>query len=236
MILNQLRLTRKQLGLSIEDIARNLGASQPSVSRWLRGKGLTLTILDDLCRCMGTDLLTLVEQAGNNGPDRFTLRQEKILASDRRLSLMFFLILHGAQRKLLMEEFQLPPQQLDDCINRLVQLALIDRATGDRLRPIVSRSIRWQPNGPLAAAFKATVLPMLLGTNFGAKGTHYVSQFALLDEDGLAFVQSRFEALCQEILRGTGEVASASAGRQWSTIFMMARPVAIDELQAWVGD
>jgi transcriptional regulator with XRE-family HTH domain len=233
MILSELRLVRNRLGMSIDEIASQLGVSEPTVSRWLRGKGLTLDALDDLCRCMGTDLRTLIDQASEPATERFSLRQERILAADRLLSLLFFLVLNGAQREWLERDFRLPPAQFDQLIDRLVRLGLVHKGSNGRLRPLVKRSIRWQANGPLALAFERTVLAMLLGPDFGRKGTRYVSQFALLDEAGRDFVHARFEALIEEILRGPGYVGSPSPDREWSVLFLMTRPVAISEMLGW---
>lgn len=221
--------------MSMEDLAGLLGVSEPTVSRWLRGKGLTLDAMDALCRCMGTDLRSLVEQAGDAATERFSLRQERILAGDRLLCLIFFLVLNGAQRELLQRDFRLTPDQFDSLIHRLTRLGLVHRAGNGRLRPLVKRSVRWQPAGPLATAFERTVMAMLLGPNFGREGTHYVSQFALLDEAGREFVHARFEALAEEVLRGAGHAGHTAPGKEWSVLFLMTRPVAVLEMLGWAG-
>ena len=237
MILGELKRARKQAGISIDRIAKEMGVSEPTVSRWLRGQALTINILDDLCGCIGIDLKTLIEQAGDPGTERLSLRQERMLAGDRRLSLLFFLILNGAQRDTLERDFNIESARCDDLIDRLGRLGLVAKTTGGRLRPLVSRSVRWQAGGPLAIAFERTVLSMMLGQGFGNTGTHYVSQFAMLDEVGRKYVLSRFEALCEEILRGPGYVGNPSSGREWSSLFMMTRPVTITEMRSWMeGD
>ncbi|QNO27914.1 helix-turn-helix transcriptional regulator [Sphingopyxis sp. OPL5] len=234
MILSELRSARKRSGISIDRIARQMGVSEPTVSRWLRGQALTVDALDQLCVCIGTDLKTLIEQASDPGTDRLSLRQERILAADRRLSLLFFLILNGAQRESLERDFAIEPERCEDLVERLARLGLVAKTSSGRLRPLVSRSVRWQPGGPLATAFEQTVMSMMLGPGFGREGTHYVSQFALLDEEGREYVFSRFEALCEEILRGPGYVGHPSQDRQWSSLFMMTRPIGIAEMQSWM--
>lgn len=234
MILGELNRVRKHRNISLKLIAMRLDVSEPTVLRWLRGQGLTVEVLDQLCDCLGTDLRSLIENACEPETERLSLRQERILAADRHLSLIFFLILNGAQRDSLERDFGIEPSKCDELIEKLIRLGLVTKASNGRLRPLVSRSIRWQAGGPLATVFERTVLSMMLGPAFGRQGTHYVSQFALLDEEGREYVLSRFEALCEEILRGPGYVGHTSPEREWSSIFMMTRPIGIAEMRSWM--
>lgn len=154
MILGELKRVRKQRGLSIQHLASQLAVSEPTVSRWLRGQALTIDVLEQICGCLGTDLRSLIDQASDTETDRLSLRQEQKLAADRRLSLMFFLVLNGAQRDLLEGEFKFAPDICDDLIDRLIRLGLVARSSSGRLRPLVSRSVRWQHRGPLAEVFE----------------------------------------------------------------------------------
>lgn len=74
----------------------------------------------------------------------------------------------------------------------------------------------------------------MFNSAFGREGTHYVSQFALLDQEGREYVLARFEALCKEILRGPGYVGHPSPDREWSSLFMMTRPIAVSEMLSWI--
>ena len=234
-ILVALRQARKQMGLSIEQLAVQLDSSVATVSRWLRGQGLTLDALDDICRCLGTDLRDLIEAASEPAVEHFSLRQERILANDRELSLIFFLVLNGAQRQVLLADFKFTDTHLDTQNSRLVRLGLVNRSPAGRLRPQVSRTVRWRRNGPLATAFERTVISTLVGQGLNEATTHYVSQLVRIDEAGRQFVHSRFEEIGSDLLRGAAGNEAISGNGEWSALFMMTRAVPIEAMVDWVG-
>lgn len=232
-ILVELRKQRRRLGISINDMARGLAVSKPTISRWLKGQGLTLDALDDICNFLGTDLRALVEQAQENQRDHFSLRQERFLAADRNLSLIFFLVLNGAQRKTLVTEFGFPDHIVDQCLERLVRLGLVRMTRSGGLRSMTSRLVRWRPGGPLATTFERSVKEVFLKMDLSAPDAVYTSQLLRLDARGRQLVQSRFQALCEDVLSATQPGEQAPATGEWSALFMMTRPIASDEMVDW---
>lgn len=233
IVLRELHAVRKRLGLSTEKLAGMLGVSQATMSRWMRGKGLTVDALDNMCRAMGTDLHALFEGAKAAERERLTLRQERILASDRLLSLAFFLILNGAQAETFLHDLCLEKERLMTIIDRLMRLGLVQKLSNGRIQPLVSRSVRWLPDGPLASAFEQTVLPMLLTQGLRADGAQYVSRFSLLDEAEREYLRTKFESLCDELLLSRTREIRHHADSEWSAAFMMTRAVSPSELLKW---
>ena len=94
-ILAELRGELKRQGIRIGTLARQLEVAEPTVWRWLRGEGLSLARLDQICAQAGLEMRDLVGRS--RGPEQamFTLAQERALAADRVLALAFFVVQIG---------------------------------------------------------------------------------------------------------------------------------------------
>jgi len=231
MILSQLRRELKARGMRVPVLAEALGVAEPTMWRWLRGDGLTLDRLDDICSVADLDLRDLLGLDEDERQESFTLAQERILAADRGLALAFFAILHGAQRKDLEQEFALPPDRLNNHMERLQRLGLIEIRISGRIRPKVSASVRWRRGGPLSVAFENTVKPLFMSMDFGSAEALYISDMIPLSEAGRARAFALFEALRADIHTiGEQERKARLAGREWNGVLMMVRPFDIGEV------
>ena len=230
-ILLELRRELKAKGIRVADLARQTEVAEPTIWRWLRGDGLTLDRLDEICALANLDLRDLISRGDDDQQESFTLAQERVLAADRGLALVFFAILHGAQRRDLEQEFGLPADRLESHLERLKRLGLVETPSRTRIRSKVRRAIRWRRGGPLSMAFERTVKPLFMSMDFGAPEALYMSDMISLSETGRARVHALFEALREDIhLIGEQEEAARLEGREWSGVLMMVRPFDIGEL------
>jgi len=236
-ILAELRRELKGRGIRVGELAHDLGVAEPTVWRWLRGEGLTLDRLDEICAAVGLDLRDLLARSGDAGEENFTLAQERVLAADRGLALVFFAILNGAQPQDIVQEFGLPPHRLNAHFERLARLGLIDLDPRGRVRPKARRSVRWRRGGPLSAAFERTVKPLFMSMDFGSADALYVSDMVVLSKAGRARVHALFGALRDDIhVIAAQEKAARLADRDWTGVLMMVRPFDMEETTAeWRG-
>ena len=230
-LLAELRKEMKSRGLRVGQLADMLGVAEPTVWRWLRGEGLTLDRMDEICGLLDIDLRDLVSRGEPVGEDAFTLAQERVLAADRGLALVFFAILHGAQLRDLAGEFALPRDRLDRHLDRLKRLGLIEGRGNGRIRARVRRSVRWRTGGPLSIAFEQTVKPLFLSMDFGAADARYVSDMVSLSDTGRARVQALFEALRDDVHTIVEQERTARLpDRGWTGVLMLVHPFDLGEL------
>jgi transcriptional regulator with XRE-family HTH domain len=230
-ILAELKRELKRQGVGVPQLAERFGVAEPTLRRWLRGQGLTLDNLDRLCQLLGLDLRDVATRAHSGGADVFTLAQERILAADRGLGLLFFAILNGAQRDRLEEDFKIPAARVGAHLDRLRRLALIDISPSGRIRPLVSRLVRWSPGGPLAIAFEHTVKSFFLAMDFGAAEARYESDMVRLSEAGRSRVHALFAALREDIHLIAAQDGAARFGPyEWSAVLMLVRPLEINDV------
>ncbi len=231
-IVDALRRELRRNSVRVSDLAASIGAAEPTIRRWLRGEGLTLDRLDQLCVAAGMDMRELIAR-DDAPPDRFTLAQERVLAADRSLALTFFAVLQGAQRADLERSFGFPAQRLTANIQRLERLGLLETTRSGTLRTKLRSTVAWRRAGPLAIAFERTVKPLFFSQDFGSPDALYVSNMSRLTASGRARVQALFDALLEDIrLVAEQEQAARLDGRDWSGVLMMIRPFEIAEMTA----
>lgn len=225
-ILEELRRELKRQGLGACTIAARLGVAEPTVRRWLRGEGLTLSRLGEICALAELDLRDLISRSYGDEPNEFTLAQERTLAADRGLALAFYAILNGARREDLEQDFGLTGSRLDRYIERLHRLDLVDVLPNGRLRARTRRTVRARPGGPLSTAFDATVKQYFLGMNFGARDIRYVADMVRVSEAGRARIQALFDALRDDIDLIVKQDQSARMERyDWAGLLMFIHPL-----------
>lgn len=230
-MLSNLRSILRSSSIRAGDLSRALGVSEPTVWRWLRGEGLTLDRLDQICGFLGVDLRDIVPSENREAQEIFTLAQERVLAADRSLSLVFFAILHGSQITEILETFKIPSDRLEQHLQRLERLGLIERTRQGRLKPSVKKSVRWHRGGPLSMAFNRTVKHLFLSMNFGDPSSDYVSDMVAMNAVGRARVLALFEKLREDVhLIGEQERDANITNRDWTGVLMMIRPLDIGEL------
>ncbi len=234
-ILRELRRELKRQDIRIAFLAERLGVAEPTVWRWLRGEGLSLTRLDQICALAGLELRDLVGRSRGPEQEAFTLAQERALGEDRLLALAFFAILHGAQRHELEAQFGLAGERLESCLARLQRMDLVDINPHGRLRARTRKAVRWRRGGPMSVAFENTVKGFFLSMDFGAEESRYVSDMVRLSEAGRARVQALFEALREDIqLICEQDQAAHMEAYDWSAILMLVRPLDLEAMtQEW---
>jgi DNA-binding Xre family transcriptional regulator len=230
-ILAGVRAEFRRQRLRIPALAASLGISEPTLRRWLKGDGLTLDALDRVCDALNIDIRDLLAATPADRGDRFTLAQERVLAADRGLSLLFFSLLHGADRTVWERDFGMQPARIDEHLERLHRLDLID-LRGDRIRPRMEPDVRWQPGGPLSIAFHRTIAPIFLAMDFGAPDARYLSDMMLLSPSARARVHTLLEDTRADIrLIEAQDRRAGTDGADWSALLFLVRPLPLSDLR-----
>ena len=223
-MLAHLREALRQRRLTAKTIAAEFGVAEPTIRRWLHGRGLTLERLDQLCTLAGIDLCDLAATLPGSGATEFTLAQERVLAADRALAFLFFAILNGAGVDDVGRDLELAPARVASRLHLLVRAGLIRLAANGRPHPLTTRCVAWQPDGPLAAAFDHTIKPLFLAKPDRGDDAHYVADMVRLSEAARAQVYALFAALRLDIHRiAEADRAARMPKYDWSGVYMLVR-------------
>ena len=215
-------------GWTASTIAQRLKIGEATAKRWLAGKALTLDKLErlsDLCNVSLAELVRETERPNSGLAHELTLAQEKALLTDEFLALMFFTILSGYPPEETTADFDLPPRMVEAALARLERLALIDRLSGGRVRPLVDRTIIWR-KAPMRTLFEARMKAQFLSLDFAAPETVYASEMLKLSPQGAASLAELIEAFrrdVQSLARKDRETTHLPG--QWVTTLAVMRPL-----------
>jgi len=231
MLLANLRGELKRRNLTAKELAARMCVAEPTMRRWLHGKGLLLDRLEQLCEIAGLDLGQLATAPLDQRQTQFTYAQERVLAADRAFAFLFFSILNGAQPESFQRDFKLPKARVDAYLEKLHRLGLIDISVDRRVRPLTTRSVAWSPGGPLAKAFESTVRHFFLSMDFGAKDATYIADMVSVSALGRARIHALFATMRLAIHKIAQEDQAANLHHyDWNAVLMLIRPLDMVEV------
>lgn len=231
MLLADLRGELKRKRLTAKELAVRMCVAEPTMRRWLHGKGLMVDRLEQLCEIAGVQLGQLANAHLDQRQTHFTYAQERILAADRALAFLFFSILNGAQPESFQRDLKLPRARVDAYLEKLHRLGLIDIGSDRRVRPLTTRGVAWSPGGPLAAAFESTVRHLFLSMDFGAKDATYVADMVSVSALGRARIHALFATMRLAIHKIAQEDQTANLHQyDWHAVLMLVRPLDMAEV------
>lgn len=150
----------REAGMNYKDVARGIGLSEVSVKRIFANRELSLVRLEKIAELLSIDLYQLIEETKSNSEQvwRFTHEQEKVLASDLRLYLFTFQIIHGVSLKALMKRQGINIKTVESYLLKLDRIKIVFYSGKLKFKLIIPPNVTWNPNGPLA---RKIVLPTM---------------------------------------------------------------------------
>ena len=228
MLLTPLRQRLRLAGWTGRRLADRLGVGEATIKRWLAGRGLTLDRLDqlaDLAGCTLAELAQAAERPQSGLAQELTLAQERALSQDGFLSFLFMVILGGHAWEDVARDFDIPFRQMEAALIRLERLALIDRLTLGRVRPLVDRAIIWRKT-PMRAQFEARMKPQFLDMDFAAPEAVYASDVFKLSAQGAAMLAELIEKHRRDVQAlAERDRATTHLPKNWYAMLSAARPL-----------
>ena len=134
-IISALRHELKIRGLRNHDIASHLRVSDTTVKRYLRGQGVSLSVLQKLAEIVDLNLLSLVALARQEGAPkpRLTTVQQDALGRSALSRAVFFQLCRGMTPSQVAEALGLTAPKLDFQLAKLQGLRLISRTSNNRI-------------------------------------------------------------------------------------------------------
>lgn len=215
-------------------MAQEFGIGEATVKRWLAGKGLTLTRLEDMASLAGLTLADLARDSEAPEPGlarELTLAQERALSGDIFLPFLFMTMLGGATPQEIGEDFAIPQAQMDAALAKLERLALIDRLPNGRVRSRIDRAIIWRKT-PMRSLFEAYMKPQFLAMDFAAPEAVYASELVKLSDAGVARLAEMIEQHRRDVQAlAAQDRDNALLPRTWHAMLCAARTIDTDALR-----
>jgi len=233
-VLNMLKRLLKAKGILYSDVARKLGLSETTVKRYLTGHGLTVEILENLCRIVDmrlSDAFALVEE--DIGAASLSLESERELAKEPFLAALFYMLAQGLTPEVLQRDFEIGDADLNRYLTTLDRLGLIKLFPHNRVRVSVSRNFSVRRGGPLMRLAHQTLLKGFFET-FDINRPDWSFAYAKFSDSSLELVRDLFRKFVEafeQIADGDRELPLDMA--QWHGLLFMMRPIDLGGLRDW---
>jgi transcriptional regulator with XRE-family HTH domain len=237
VLLRVLKSLLKAKGLFYHDVAERLGVSEPTVKRYLTGHGLTVELLEELCRIVDarmSDLLAMSQEE----PERPSLspEEEALLVKDPFQAGVFYLLSHGFSPATIQRDFQLTDAELNGYLTALDRLGLVRLFPYNRVRVLVGRNFNVQRDGAMAKLAHDSLLKDFFG-KFDMTTPDWRFTFGKLSPSSLERVRElasnfvdAFDTIAEEDSELTLDLAD------WYGFLCMFRPIDLAALKTWSSD
>jgi len=167
-LVDALKRLLKGQGITYAQVAAGLGLSEAGVKRMFSRRDFTLQRLEDVCRIARVDLGELARAAADEprGLAQLSIEQERELVSDPRLMLVALCAVGNWTFEQIVDTYAIPRTECLRCLARLDRQRIIELQPGNRIRPLISRTFAWRPDGPIQRYFRARVEAEFLDSRF----------------------------------------------------------------------
>ncbi len=192
-LVDALKRMLKGKGITYATVAAGLGLSEASVKRMFSRRDFTLQRLQDVCQVARIDFGELAHAltADDAGMKHLTVVQEEEIVSDPKLMLVALCAVGNWTFEQIVETYDLPRAECIRYLTRLDRRRIIELQAGNRIRPLISRTFSWLPDGPIQRYFRARVEAEYLSSKFQRPGELFLFVSGMLSRKGTAEVIAR---------------------------------------------
>jgi len=167
-IIEVLKRTLKNRGMTYRELAKQVGLSEASIKRVFAEETFTLQRLEKICRAVGMTVSELVRMAdqGESNSHYLSVEQEQLLAADPRLLACFYLLLNGRAATEIQTRLQLGERELRALYVKLDAAKLIESLPGLKTRLRVGPVVAWRTDGPVRRVHERQVKAEFLQSDF----------------------------------------------------------------------
>lgn len=203
LLLRVLRSEMRAADLTYKALGARLGLSESSIKRMFSQGDMSLSRLAQVCEAIGVALEDVLRQAADAVPraDRLTLDQERALVADPQLLMVAVCCLGHWSYEQIVETYQISEAECVSCLARLDRLGLIELKPLNRYRLHVSRTFRWQPDGPVQQLMRQHVVPDYFAGRFDGPGETLLLVHGRLSEASAQVMEQRIQQLAAELAR-----------------------------------
>ena len=157
---NQIILTLKKSlkanGIKYIDVAKHLHISESSIKRQFTQADISLSRLEKICELINMEIADLLElvHLQTIQVEQLTISQEREIVSDTKLMLVTISILNNLTFDEIFQLYNFEKPELIKLLFQLENINLIQLNPNNRIKPLISRTFKWQDNGPIQRYFE----------------------------------------------------------------------------------
>jgi transcriptional regulator with XRE-family HTH domain len=199
-LVDALKRMLKGRGMTYAAVAAGLGLSEASVKRMFSRRDFTLQRLEHVCRVTGVDFGELVHDAsvGEAGITHLTVGQEEEIVSDPKLMLVALCAVGHWTLEQIVDTYDISQAECIRYLTRLDRRKIIALQPGNRIRPLISRTFSWLPDGPIQRYFRSRVESEYLSSKFDRQGELFLFVSGMLSRASTAELIARMRRVAGE--------------------------------------
>ena len=199
-LVDLLKRRLKLHGVTYAQVAARLDLSEASVKRLFSRRDFTLQRVEDVCRAAGIDFADLARELIQEpaGVTHLSVEQEQEIVSDPRLLLVALCAVGNWTFEQIVHTYDIPRV---DCIRYLARLdkrRIIELLPQNRIRPLISRTFAWLPDGPIQRYFRERIEAEYLGSRFDGSNELFAFINGMLSAKSTTELISRMRKLAAE--------------------------------------
>ena len=226
-LVEALKRTLKGKGLTYADLAQGMGLSEASVKRIFSRGDFTLQRLEDVCRIARIDLAELAAAAAEEHPGvtQLTAEQEQDIVSDPTLLLVAWCAVNNWTFEQIVATYDLTEAECVRCLARLDRGKIIELLPGNRIRPLISRTFSWRPDGPIQRYFRARIEAEYLGSKFDRSDELFLFLSGMLSNASITELIGELRRVARDFAqRHRGDLALPLDQRFGTSLLVAMRP------------
>jgi len=234
-LIDNLKRALRREGITYAQLAKALRLSEASIKRLFSQGRFSLHQVLAICDVLGTTLGDVARStdARAEGVPELAVAQERALAEDVRLLLLFHLLVAGWSAADVAREYGIAGTERTLLLARLDRLKLIELLPGDRVRLRVARDFRWRANGPVRRRYGAQVLQEFLLDRFVGERALLRFEVRELSDASIQVLRRKLERTAHDVAELAELDASLPAERKRSVgVAVAMRPWVFSLAQA----
>ena len=200
MLVDALKRALKGRGITYAGVAAGLGLSEASVKRMFSRRDFTLQRMEDVCQFARIDFGELVQDinADQAGITHLSMQQEEEIVSDPRLMLIALCAVGNWTLQQIVDTYDISRTECIRYLTRLDRRRIIDLQPGNRIRPLISRTFSWLPDGPIQRYFRQRVESEYLSSKFDRPGELFLFVNGMLSRQGMVELIARMRRVASD--------------------------------------
>jgi hypothetical protein len=200
VLVDALKRVLKARDITYAEVALGLRLSEASVKRMFSRRDFTLQRLEDVCRVAGIDFGELAREATEEeaGISRLTVEQEEEIVSDPKLMLVALCAVGNWTLEQIVETYDIPEAECIGYLVRLDRRKIIELGVDNKIRPLISRTFAWLPDGPIQRYFRSRVETEYLSSKFDRPGEMFLFVSGMLSRGSTADLIARMRRVASE--------------------------------------
>jgi len=200
LLVETLKRILKGQGITYAQLAPQLRLSEASVKRMFSRRDFTLQRLEDVCRVAGIDFADLAREAAGEGArvTQLSVEQEREIVSDPKMLMVALCAVGNWTFDEIVDTYAITPQECVGYLARLDRHRIIELQPGNRIRPLISRTFAWLPDGPIQRFFRERVENEFLSSAFDRPGEVFLFVSGMLSRDSMTELCARLRRVARE--------------------------------------